>query len=297
MTRVTFGVAASSFAANMSVWQNAIDSAHEYPLAARVVEDSFYVDDCLSGADHVENAITLYDQLRKLYTKALGIEWNTSMDHFHLTTSDLSSSDEVTKRILVSNIAKIFDVLGWFSPIVIKMKIRLWKSKIDWDDPVPPFIQDVWLQWKSELHLLSKCHVPQLPGFCDASEDAYAGVVYLRGEDIHGNVHVALVMSKTKVSPIKRLTIPRLELCGAYLLSKLLHHVKEIYKIPITSIYAWTDSTIVLNWLSGSLRRFKTYVGNRVSTIISRTLPTGIMSMVLSIPQIVLLEVSSQVNY
>ena len=126
-------------------------------------------------------------------------------------------------------------------------------------------------------HLLSKCHVPrydfpkdakilaiQLHGFCDASEDAYAGVVYLRGEDIHGNVHVALVMSKTKVSPIKQLTIPRLELCGAYLLSKLLHHVKEIYKIPITSIYAWTDSTIVLNWLNGSPRRFKTYVGNRV---------------------------------
>ena len=69
MTRVTFGVSASSFAANMSVWQNAIDSAHEYPLAARVVEDSFYVDDCLSGADDVENAITLYDQLRKLFQR------------------------------------------------------------------------------------------------------------------------------------------------------------------------------------------------------------------------------------
>ena len=98
----------------------------------------------------------------------------------------------------------------------------------------------------------------QLHGFSDASQDAYAGVVYLRMQDADGGVHVALVSSKTKVAPIKHLSIPRLELCGAQLLS----HVKRILNLPIEQVTAWTDSTIVINWLDGSPRRFKTYVGN-----------------------------------
>ena len=85
--------------------------------------------------------------------------------------------------------------------------------------------------------------------------------------DSSNDVQTSLVTSKTKVAPIKRLTIPRLELCGAYLLAQLLHHVRQVFQIPLSSIYAWTDSTIVLNWLIGDPRRFKTYVGNRVSYI------------------------------
>ena len=324
MTRLTFGVSASSFAANMSLRQNALDLAHEFPLASKVVEDNFYVDDCLTGADSIEGAIFLHDELCDLfkrggfllrkwnssesavlqsinpdlrdstkvlivsgseeYTKALGLEWNTAGDHFRLTITNLPSPAIVTKRILISNIAKIFDVFGWLSPIVIKVKVllqRLWEAKLDWDDPVSLPIQDIWLKWKSELPLLTDVHVSryyfakeasiistQLHGFSDASEDAYAGVVYIRGEDAHGNTHVALVMAKTKVSPLKRLTVPRLELCGAYLLAQLLHHIKSLYQIPVADVYAWTDSTIVLNWLNGSPKRFKTFVGNRISTIV-----------------------------
>ena len=77
----------------------------------------------------------------------------------------------------------------------------------------------------------------QLHGFSDASESAYAGVVYLRMVDSHGKVHISLVASKTKVAPLKRLTIPRLELCGAQLLTKLLDHVRvpsssKEYRLP-----------------------------------------------------------------
>lgn len=82
-----------------------------------------------------------------------------------------------------------------------------------------------------------------------------------------GNVQVSLVTSKTKVAPIKRLTIPRLELCGAQLLAHLLSHAHQVLEIPLSHTCAWTDSTIVLNWLDGSPRRFKTFVGNRISTI------------------------------
>ena len=113
----------------------------------------------------------------------------------------------------------------------------------------------------------------QIHGFNGASEDAYAGVFYFRMVDTTGAVHTSMVMSKSKVSPIKRMSIPRLELCGALVLSRLLHHVKEVFKVPLPEVYAWTDSTIVLNWLVGKPRRFKTYVGNRISEIVDQIPP------------------------
>ena len=318
MTRVTFGVSASSFAANMSMKQNALDFAVEYPQAAKVVEDSFYVDDGLTGADSIQDAIKLQGQLQELftkggfllrkwncsestvlehispdlkdspsmqmmpdadqYTKTLGIEWNANQDHFRLTVADFPPTDNLTKRSLVSDIAKTFDVLGWFSPTIIKVKMllqQLWEQKVDWDDAVPQSIVDAWSQWRSELQLLTNKHIPrcyfdkksriaslELHGFSDASERAYAAVIYLRMTNTVGEIQTSLVIAKTKVAPIKRLTIPRLELCGAHLLEQLLHHVRQVFQLPLSSIYAWTDSTIILNWLIGNPRRFKTYVGN-----------------------------------
>ena len=121
------------------------------------------------------------------------------------------------------------------------------------------------MQWRYELSLLVNKTIPrcyftktvqitsfQLHGFCDASELAYAGVVYLWMIDSNENAHVSLVILKTKVAPIKRLTIPRLELCGAQLLAKLIFHVREALHIPTQDVYAWTYSTIVLSWLEGN---------------------------------------------
>ena len=206
------------------------------------------------------------------------------MDHFRLTILEFPSTPNITKRVLVSDVAKTFDILGWFSPSTIKVKMllqQLWELKVDWDDPVPTQINDAWAQWRSELPLLASKHIPrcyfkkesnitsvELHGFSDASERAYGAVIYLRMIDTNRDVQISLVTSKTKVAPIKRLTIPRLELCGAHLLAQLLHHVQGVFEIPLNSVYAWTDSTIVLNWLVGNPRRFKTYVGNRVSYIV-----------------------------
>ena len=330
MTRVTFGMSASSFVANMAVKQNAMDHMHEFPLAAKVVEQAFYVDDCLTGVDSIEEGIELCRQLRELfargdfvlrkwnssnpklleetppelrddctsltisdqdevYTKTLGIAWHSLLDHFRLTVASHSPQTPLTKRALVSDIAKTYDVLGWFSPTIVKAKIllqRVWEARVDWDEEVPESIHEEWSLWRSQLIHLSNVHIPrcyfpkeavivstQLHGFSDASECAYAAAVYLRMTHSQGKTHVSLVSSKTKVAPIKRLTIPRLELCGAYLLAKLLEHVRLTLSIPIESIHAWTDSTIVIHWLDGDPRRFKTYVGNRISFILDRIPP------------------------
>ena len=69
MTRVTFGVSASSFAANMAVKQNANDFALDYPQTVDAVNNSFYVDDGLTGADSPKEAIDLHEQLQTLFSK------------------------------------------------------------------------------------------------------------------------------------------------------------------------------------------------------------------------------------
>ena len=242
MTRVTFGVSSSSFIANMCVKQNALDYAKVYPLAAQAVEDSFYVDDGLTGADSVEEAVELHIQLQSLfgkaefllrkwnsselevlqhidselrdqraictfsdpdeYTKTLGVEWNARLDHFRLTVSDLPTNRNPTKRAIASDVARIFDILGWFAPVTIKAKIllqRLWEEGMDWDETVPTTLGQTWLEWRREFHLLAGKHIPrcsypkevhvahkQLHGFSDASERAYSGVVYLRLVDTSG---------------------------------------------------------------------------------------------------------------
>ena len=325
MTRVTFGVSASSFAANMSVLQNSVDLAYEFPIAAKMVKESFYVDDGLMGADTASEAIELRREVQELFarggfllckwnsndstvlrsiepdlreaketytitdsgselTRTLGLVWDLKHDCFKILTSACTITSAVTKRMLESDIARIFDVLGWLSPVTIKMKIllqRLWETKLNWDEPVPSHISNVWIRWKSELPILSelllpRCYFPkesqttysELHGFSDASEDAYAAVVYLRSKDDHNQTHVSLVMAKSRVAPIKRLFIPRLELCGAYLLTQLLYHLKQVLNISMDKVFAWIDNTVVLSWLRSSPRRFKTYVGNRVSFIV-----------------------------
>ena len=104
-------------------------------------------------------------------------------------------------------------------------------------------------------------------GFCDTSEVAYFSIVYLRAANVQNNIHVALVIAKTKVAPFKHLSIPRLQLCGAVMVSKLLHHMAKILEVPLSNIFAWTDSRITLGGLQGNPRGFLTFVGNWVAEI------------------------------
>ena len=166
------------------------------------------------------------------------------------------------------------------------MKIMLQKLselKLEWDEEVPDYIQQQQHLWRSQLTLLkelpisrfcyrmsSKVLRTELHGFCDASENAYAVVVYLRATYTERPPTLTMVAAKTKVAPLKQLSIPRLELCGAQLLSKLLLNISNALQIGISHSFAWTDSKIGLHWLDGSPQNFKKFVGNRVSFILDR---------------------------
>ena len=152
MIRVTFGVSASSFAANMAVKQNALDYAMEYPLAAKSMDDSFYVDDGLTGADFIQEAIELQCQLQDLFSKG-GFylrKWNSS-DHEpqaiqHLPaelkdmkpTQELPTSDEYTKTLGIQwNALKDCFKLSVPSPTPLKIWTKktwpcLWCGKELW---------------------------------------------------------------------------------------------------------------------------------------------------------------------
>ena len=100
MTRVTFGVSASSFAANMVVLQNANDHSSQYPLAAQTVKKSFYVDDCLTGEDTIPAVIELQSHLRNLFTEGgfLLRKWSASepavLDNLPSDLKDLGATQK-----------------------------------------------------------------------------------------------------------------------------------------------------------------------------------------------------------
>lgn len=218
------------------------------------------------------------------FVKALGIEYNAKQDHFKFTASQaVPDTSTLTKRIMLSDSSKIFDPLGLISCVTIVVKIhfqRLWEQGIQWDDPLPPNIEENWLAWRKNLHQISslripRCYTPldadilsrQLIGFSDASERAYCGIVYLRSLDTAGGVHMSIVIAKTKVAPLKTISLPRLELCGALLLARLLKHAQDVLHIASSDVRAFTDSTIVLYWVAGNSHCFKTFEANRISEI------------------------------
>jgi hypothetical protein len=163
------------------------------------------------------------------FVKTLGIEYNSNQDYFRFSTAELSvDQSNLTKRNILSDSSKIFDPLGLISCVTIVVKIifqQLWKQSIDWDEPLPPDMQRHFMNWRESLFELSnlripRCYMPihfqivdqQLIGFSDASEKAYCGTVYLRSTNTTGEVHISLVMAKTRVAPIKKVSLPCLKL-------------------------------------------------------------------------------------
>ncbi|GFT96155.1 uncharacterized protein TNCV_1884771 [Trichonephila clavipes] len=222
--------------------------------------------------------------LKSIDTKAESRD-NSSNDTFGFQPS-LELTPPLTKRRILSESSKIFDLLGLLSPCTVFMKIfyqKLWLTKTDWDSPIPQQLTEDWLKFQKAFNAINYLTVPrwviltadntvELHGFADASSLAYAAAIYCRQKH-NSKIKVQLLISKTKVAPVKQISIPRLELCGAHLLSKLFKSVLRTLKHYNFDVFAWTDSNIVLSWLSSHPRKWKTFVANKTSSIME-VLPT-----------------------
>ena len=314
LNTVTYGQSCSPFLALRAIDELINVDGPKYPLASEALHMGRYVDDIFFGTNNIDDLKQLRSDLvsllklgmfelkkwasnskelmkqfpgdelanplllsdnNDLTIKTLGIQWRPQDDCFSFTISNDRISIR-SKRNLLSETAKLFDPLGWISPIILKLKIlfqETWVRQLTWDNELPLDILNECNKLLTQLPSISQisiprflgCGIDEIHGFADASNAAYAAVVYLRRISLTGDVFTRILISKTKLAPIKQISIPRLELCAAHLLAKLIKGL-ELPSTP-TKTVLWTDSKIVLSWIKSMPRKWTTFVGNRISHI------------------------------
>ncbi|XP_054711310.1 uncharacterized protein LOC129220901 [Uloborus diversus] len=314
LNTVTYGTSCAPFLAIRTLKQLAEEEIEKFSKASEVLKNDCYMDDVLSGADSIKATQELQCQLIELLksagmhlhkwkandsklldcvnngssenhsfleneTKALGVTWKPTPDVFTFKVK-IEHREKLTKRTILSDIARLFDPLGLIGPVITRAKTfmqELWKLKLDWNDPVPDFIANSWIRFTHSLkslesltisrYILSPCaKLIALHGFADASSIAFGATVYLQSSS-PSKTSCHLISSKSQVAPLKTLTIPRLELSACLLLSKLVVKVLKSLKLDIGSIYLYTDSKIALAWIETPPWKLKTFVSNRVAKI------------------------------
>ncbi|XP_055543781.1 uncharacterized protein LOC129729296 [Wyeomyia smithii] len=192
--------------------------------------------------------------------------------------------DEIpTKKQVLSLLMSIYDPLGLIFHLVVHGKIlmqELHKYSKQWDILVPDELYDQWLNFLRKLKQaeglsIPRCilteHAPiELHVFVDTSEKALAAFVYARTETSFG-INTQLITAKTRVVPIKPVSIPRLELHAAVMGTRLLDVVQKEIRLEIKSATLWTDSKTVLAWITNTKRKYTSYINVRVGEILDTT--------------------------
>ncbi|XP_062581093.1 uncharacterized protein LOC134242906 [Saccostrea cucullata] len=213
--------------------------------------------------------------------RSLGIAWNIETDKFIFRVN--KEPRPYTRRGVLSVINSFFDPIGFTAPVTVVGKMLLrdaMTSKIGWDDLLPNIFQIKWEGWVDSLNALETVHIPcrycqlstQLAShlevhiFSDASKEAVAAVAYLK---VFHKEHAELgfLLGKAKVAPTHGHTIPRLELCASVLAVEMAEIIREQLQVSKDAFTFYTDSQVVLGYISNDAKRFHVYVSNRVSRI------------------------------
>ncbi|XP_025262293.1 uncharacterized protein LOC112637250 [Camponotus floridanus] len=318
LNTVTYGLACAPFLAIRTLRQLADDEEPANPAGAVALRRDCYVDDIVTGASTLSEAVEKQRQLRRLCTAGgfplrkwasnhqrileeiprehqlqqphhdwedeahptLGLRWHPRSDSFTFRLQPRTTAP-LTKRQALSETAQIFDPLGWLAPVTARAKILIqsaWMKQLDWDAPLPQSDETLWRRLLEDLPLLEQLRLHrwlraddqpkrvELHGFADASERGYAAVVYLRVVSSPSTT-IKLLAAKSKVAPIKPVSLPRLELCAAVLVTNLTFHLREALDLLSAPVTLWSDSRVTLQWIQGHASRWKTFVANRVSHI------------------------------
>ena len=213
--------------------------------------------------------------------QVLGIDWDIKNDQLLFDVSEvacLMKEMDQTKRNVISLATRFYDPLDVISPVTVRFKQlfqKLCEKQVEWDEPLTRELVTEWESLTSDLQqfapIMISRHYPRtlggksfsLTGFCDASQKAYAAVIYIRAA--RGDViHTQFVCSKTRVAPVKKMTIPRLELLSALLLARLTSTVQRALEpeLQLEDTRCYTDSTVALSWITGLDKEWKQFVIN-----------------------------------
>ena len=229
------------------------------------------------------------DKNSALTERALGVQWNVQADTFSFKIA--SKEKPATRRGILSVVSSIYDPLGFVSPCILPAKgilQDLCLKGLGWDDQIPELSKQKWAAWLKELPKLEQFEIPrcfkppdfsdvqqrELHHFSDASCQGYGAVSYLRQIDVKGKVHCSLIMAKSRLAPLKAMTIPRMELSAAVLATRLDKMIRRELDLPVDSSTFWTDSTCVLRYIENKEKRFQIFVANRVSAILDQSTAT-----------------------
>ncbi|XP_055941854.1 uncharacterized protein LOC129971901 [Argiope bruennichi] len=264
--RVVFGASPIPFLLEATIAHHLENVSDGRKETARQLQKSFYVDNCITSLETREEAAKFISEAKELmsaakfdlrgwvpsekivgetkvrYIPILELSWDTENDELSCNGAIKIAEENITKQTLLSIAQRIYDPIGFTSPTTLIPKIILqktWKRKINWDDVLLPDICNEFLAWYKHVNLLKDCKIPRrlisnpfkdcqigLHCFSETSEASYATCIFLRAE-YNGKVSVQLVASKSRVSPTKEITIPRLELLEALILSQLYCQVTD----------------------------------------------------------------------
>lgn len=307
--RLNFGDKPAPDIATNSIFTLA-KASPEFPEAAAELREHSYVDDIggsrenSSKVKQITNEIDAIlskgqfqikewhsndkevDRTNERHTKFLGQEWDKEKDVIKLKKNEITGKTRnFSKRSCLTCLAQLWDPIGLLSPVTIKYRIdlqELWYQGYSWDEVLPDDIQTKWVNNVQEMDELlnitferklkpaNALGLPQIHGFCDGGELAYGAVIFLRWTLEDGKYCCIPVITKTFVAPLKKKSIPRLELMGCLTLSRIYDTCKEalkFMKIDDCKKVFWVDSLTVLSWLRNSPRKFKPFVSARVAEI------------------------------